>query len=276
MAQHPIDGKTIVITGASSGIGEAAARRLARDGARVCLVARRADELARVRAAIEDEGGYAWTHAADLSNEAEVDGTVQALLAAHERIDVLVNNAGRSIRRRVSESFERYHDFQRLMQLNYFAAVKLTLGLLPRMLEQGDGHIINVSSMSALIPTPRFAAYVASKSALEGFSRTLAAELVDQGVAVSVINFPLVNTPMTAPTQVYRYLRQMDADDAAEWVVKAIDKRPFRVANRLGEAWGIATFALPTASTLWTGRLFKMVGKRLEKRAERETAENAG
>lgn len=276
MAHHSVDGKTVVITGASSGIGEAAALRLAHEGARVCLVARRADELERVRERIENEGGYAWTHAADLSDEAQVDATVQALLAAHERIDVLINNAGRSIRRRVTDSLDRYHDFQRLMQLNYFAAVKLTLGLLPRMLEQREGHIINVSSMSALIPTPRFAAYVASKSALEGFSRTLAAELVDEGVEVSVINFPLVKTPMTAPTAVYRYLKQMDVDDAAEWVLRAIQRRPFRVASRLGEAWGMATFALPKPSTLWTGRLFKAVGKRLEKRAAREVPQSSG
>jgi short-subunit dehydrogenase len=273
--RHSIDGKTIVITGASSGIGETAALRLAQDGARVCLIARRVDELERVRKAIEENGGYAWTHACDLSDSKAVDACIAAILDAHEHVDVLINNAGRSIRRPVRESIDRYHDFERLMQLNYFAAVKMTLGLLPRMLEQRSGHIINISSMSALIPTPRFAAYVASKSALEGFSRTLAAELVDDGVDVTVINFPLVKTPMIAPTAVYKYLPQMSPEHAAGWIASAIEKRPFRIATPLGGAWGMATYALPKMATQWTGRLFKAVGKRLEGRVRREAEAEA-
>lgn len=267
-----IDGKTIVITGASSGIGEAAAKRLAYHGARVCLIARRAEELQRVKAEIEAEGGYAWIFAADLSNPDSVDACVQAVLQSHECVDILVNNAGRSIRRSVRESLNRFHDFERLMQVNYFAPVRLTLGLLPRMLEQGFGHVINVSSMSAIIPTPRFSAYVSSKAALEGFSRTLAAELVDESIHVTVINFPLVKTPMTAPTAVYRYLPQMNVEDAAEWIIRAIEKRPLRIATRLGGAWGMATMALPQTATEWTGRLFKVVGRRLEKRAQRQVS----
>ncbi|HWU69004.1 MAG TPA: SDR family NAD(P)-dependent oxidoreductase [Stenotrophobium sp.] len=262
-----IHGKTIVITGASSGIGAAAAMRLAREGARVCLVARRADELERVRAAIEKDGGLAWAYPADLSDEKALDACAQKILAGHQRVDILINNAGRSIRRLVVESLDREHDFQRTMQINYFAAVRLTLRMLPRMLEQGAGHIINVSSMSAQVPTPRYAAYVASKSALEGFSRTLAAEMVDKGVHITVINYPLVKTPMTAPTKVYRYLRQMDVDKAAEWIVRAVRKRPYRIASRLGDTWGMATTALPGPTVEWTGRLFRFVGKRLERRA---------
>ncbi|MEQ1439829.1 SDR family NAD(P)-dependent oxidoreductase [Fontimonas sp. SYSU GA230001] len=267
---NAIAGKTIVITGASSGIGEATALHLARRGARLCLVARRADELARVQTEIRALRAEAWIYPTDLSKSGEVEACADALLAEHPRIDVLVNNAGRSIRRPVRESLDRIHDFERTMDLNYFAAVRLTLRLLPGMLERRSGQIVNVSSMSTLMPTPRFAAYVASKSALEGFSRTLAAELVGSGVQVSVVNFPLVKTAMTAPTAVYRYLPQMDVDDAAEWIVRAIDKRPYRVANRLGEAWNAATALLPGPTVHWTGRLFQVVGKRLQQRAERD------
>lgn len=266
---EPIKGKTIIITGASSGIGATTAMRLAREGARVCLVARREEELAQVRDSIKQHGGQAWIYPADLSDEKAVDACAQQILAEHPRVDILINNAGRSIRRLVVESLDREHDFHRTMQLNYFAAVRLILRVLPRMLEQRAGHIINVSSMSAQVPTPRFAAYVASKSALEGFSRTLAAELVGQGVQVTVINYPLVKTPMTAPTAIYRHLRQMDPAQAAEWIVKAIRKRPYRVASRLGDAWGMMTTALPDPTVEWTGRLFKFVGKRLEQRAQK-------
>jgi short-subunit dehydrogenase len=265
-----IHGRTIVITGASSGIGEAAALRLARDGARLCLVARRVDELTRVQNTVRALGGEAWIYPTDLSQTGEVEACADALLAEHTRIDVLVNNAGRSIRRSVRESFERIHDYERTMALNYFAAVRLSLRLLPGMIERNDGHIVNISSLSALMPTPRFSAYVASKCALEGFSRTLAAELSGQNVAVSVINFPLVKTAMTAPTAVYRYLPQMSAEKAAGWIAKAIETRRFRVVNRFGEAWNAATALAPEPTVKWTGRLFRVVGKRLQQRAERE------
>ncbi|HEY0975769.1 MAG TPA: SDR family NAD(P)-dependent oxidoreductase [Solimonas sp.] len=265
-----IHGRTIVVTGASSGIGEAAALRLAREGARLCLVARREDELKRVQDGVRALGAEAWIYPADLSQAAAVEACADAILADHPVIDVLVNNAGRSIRRFVRESLDRVHDFERTMDLNYFAAVRLSLRLLPGMLERRSGQIVNVSSVSTLIPTPRFAAYVASKCALEGFSRTLAAELVGSGVAVTVVHYPLVKTAMTAPTAVYRYLPQMRVEDAAEWIARAIDKRPLRIASRVGEAWHTATAILPGPTVEWTGRLFKVVGQRLQRRAERE------
>lgn len=269
-----IRGKTIVITGASSGIGEAAALRLAREGARLCLVARRADELTRVQNLVRALGAEAWIYPTDLSQPGEVEACADALLAEHTRVDVLVNNAGRSIRRRVTESFERMHDYERTMALNYFAAVRLTLRLLPGMVERDDGHIVNISSLSALMPTPRFSAYVASKCALEGFSRTLAAELSGRNIAVSVINFPLVKTAMTAPTAVYRYLPQMHTDKAAGWIAKAIESRRYRITNRFGEAWNAATALAPDPTVKWTGRLFKVVGARLQKRVGREAEPN--
>ena len=270
-----IRNRTIVLTGASSGIGEAAARQLARRGARVCLIARRADELERVKNDIEARGGEAWAYAADLSDEASLDACAASILADHPRVDVLVNNAGRSIRRMVADSVDRFHDYQRTMQINYFAPVRLTLKLLPQMLERGSGHIINVSSYSTLIPVPRFAAYVASKCALEGFSRSLAAEMVDKEIYVTVINYPLVKTPMTAPTAAYKYLKQMDVDDAAGWIIEAVEKRPARMATRIGEAWNVALSALPGITTLFTGKFMLARGRKLQKLAEQADQSSA-
>lgn len=270
---HSIRGKVIVITGASSGIGAEAARQMAAAGGKICLIARRADELAQVQQQIRDAGGKAWIYPADLSKEAEVDACAKAILTEHERIDVLVNNAGRSIRRLVSDSLDRYHDFQRTMQINYFGPVRLTLALLPRMLAQKSGHIINVSSYSTLIPVPRFAAYVASKSALEGFSRSLAAEFVGKDIHVTLINFPLVKTPMTAPTAAYNYIKQMSVEEAAGWISTAIRKRPARMATPVGEAWGVAMSAIPKLTTAFTGRLMLNRAKRLQQKVEAATRE---
>lgn len=266
-----IEGKTVVLTGASSGIGEAAARQLAARGARVCLVARRADELARVQDAIRSAGGQAWTYSADLSVIEEAEACADRILAEHDDVDVLVNNAGRSIRRPVTASLDRFHDYQRTMQLNYFAAVRLTQKFLPGMLARRRGQIVNVSSLSVQVATPQFAAYVASKSALEGFSRCLANEMVGKGVAVSLISYPLVRTAMTAPTAVYRYVPMMDATAAGGWIVRAIEQRSPRVGPTLGDAWGALTLMLPGATTELTGRAFRFVGQRLQRRAERDS-----
>ncbi|WP_043766901.1 SDR family NAD(P)-dependent oxidoreductase [Algiphilus aromaticivorans] len=266
-----VAGKHIVLTGASSGIGESAALRLAELGARLCLVARREPELLRVRDAVLEAGGEADIYPADLSDQEAVGALAQRLLDEQPRIDVLINNAGRSIRRPVAESLDRFHDYTRTMQLNYFAPVQLTLALLPRFYAQGAGHIINVSSMAALIPTPRFSAYTGSKCALDGFSRTLAAEHVGRGIAVTTINYPLVKTPMTAPTRIYRYLPQMDRRKAAEWMVEAIARRPVRMTTYTGRTWGTATAALPGPTVRATGRIFRTVGEALRRRAERDS-----
>lgn len=259
--------RTIVITGASSGIGEAAAMRLAELGATVCLVARRETELQRVCDTIRSAGGEAYVYPADLTDQDAIAACAQRLLDAHPRIDVLVNNAGKSIRRALLDSLDRFHDYQRTMQLNYLAAVQLTLALMPRFRQQGSGHIINISSMAALVPTPRYTAYTGSKCALDGFSRALGAELEGSGIAVTVINFPLVKTPMTEPTRIYRYLPQMDRFAAAEWIVEAVEKRPARIATRLGSTWGVATAALPGPTVRATGRLFRTLGGYLQRRA---------
>ncbi|MDR3417455.1 MAG: SDR family NAD(P)-dependent oxidoreductase [Nevskia sp.] len=250
-------GLTIVITGASSGIGEAAAKQLARAGANVCLVARRRDELERVREEIVAEGGNAHIYPADLTDNDSVDACCAAILAEHERVDVLVNNAGRSIRRSLRESVDRPHDFERTMQINYFAAVRMTLRLLPRMLQQGQGHVINVSSAAVLTNPPRFAAYTASKAALDSFSRSLRIELNHKGITVTSLNYPLVKTAMTAPTEIYKYVPQMDVAKAAGWIVGAVKSHPAFRSTVPAHALHVATAALPGTTLMMMGQFYK-------------------
>lgn len=266
-----LQGKTIIITGASSGIGEAAARQLAKAGAGVCLVARRADELARVRREIEAFGGQCWTYPADLSDPQSLDACAAAMLGDHARIDVLVNNAARSIRRSIVESLDRAHDYERSMQLNYFGALRLTLKLLPRFLEQGSGHVINSSTMSAQIPIPLFSAYLASKAALESFSRSLSAELGHKGIAVTMIYFPMVRTPMSSRTRIYRHMPMMKVDTAAGWIVEAVRTRPARIARPLATMGGLALAAFPGPVTRWSQTAFRTMDRLLQKRLKRSS-----
>lgn len=272
MSQTPIPlaGLTIVITGASSGIGEEAARQLAAAGAIVCLVARREEELARVQSAIAAAGGRAHCYAADLSDGEATDAVCAKILQEHARVDVLVNNAGRSIRRPLRESVGRPHDFERTIQLNYLAAVRFTLNLLPRFLAQGSGHVINVSSVAALMSTPRFAAYLASKSALDAFSRSLRIELEDAGVAVTTLNYPLVKTAMSAPTAIYKYLPQMEVSEAAGWIVDAVRTRPARRTTRLALAFHIATTVVPGPALRVLGRFYRDRAAKLQRKLEAE------
>lgn len=223
-------GKGIVITGASSGIGRATALRLAKLGAHVILLARREDELAEVCAEITAAGGQCDYYGIDLNDFDAIDNWLQEFNAAGQRCDVLVNNAGRSIRRPVAEALTRFHDYERCMKLNYFAAVRLTLGLLPQMIERGRGHIINISTWGTLMPAPRFSAYAASKSALDAFSNSLGSEMRHKGIGVTTVHFPIVKTPMIAPTKVYAKLPGLTPDGAAGWIEKAIRKRPARIA----------------------------------------------
>lgn len=262
--------KVIVLTGASSGIGAAAAIRLAAEGARLRLLARREDELKAVQRQIEQDGGEARIHPVDLSDFDDLDRCAEKLLEQDPHIDVLINNAGRSIRRPIKEAIGRDHDFERTMQLNYLAPVRLTMRLLPRWLEQGHGHLVNVSSQSAMMPTPRFAAYVASKSALEGFSRSIAAELRSDGIKVTIINYPLVRTPMTAPTKVYKKLDMMDVDEAADWMLRAVRERPARITDRRGLAFQMAMSAAPGPTAQFTGWFFDQMVRRLSRGADRD------
>jgi short-subunit dehydrogenase len=271
-----ISGKIIVVTGASSGIGEASAKRLAALGAQVALVARRQDELVRVHADIVAAGGQASVHAADLSDRASLEACADRILERYRHIDVLVNNAGRSIRRLVSESTERFHDYERTMQINYFAPVALTLKVLPSMLARGSGQIVNVTSFSTLLPVPRFSAYAASKAALETFSRSLSAELVGKDITVTLVHYPLVKTPMTAPTKAYSYMKQMPVEEAADWMVRAIVRKPARIATKSGRAWTIATSILPSVSTSLAGRWLLGRAARIAKKIEADEARDVG
>lgn len=255
--------KTIVITGASSGIGAAAARKLSAHGARVILLARRAEALEKLAAEIAASGGLASYYPVDLADAEATEAVAERILEDVDGVDVLINNAGRSIRRPITESLDRPHDFQRTVDLNYMAAVRLTLKLLPGMLARGDGHVINVSSQSTQMPMPRFAAYVASKSALEGFSRSIAAELAGSGVAVTIVKYPLVRTPMSGATKLYERLPMLSPEQAAEWLVTAIAKRPARIATMPGRLWEMSTATLPGLTTEVTGRFMNYVANRL-------------
>ena len=242
-----IEGKVVVITGASSGIGEAVALRVGEAGGIAVLVARSEDKLNEVKSQIEEAGGVAHVHPGNLSELEDCDRLVDEILAAHGRVDILVNNAGRSIRRSIGNSYDRFHDFQRTMQLNYFGALKLIIGFLPGMRERKSGHIINVSSIGAQTNTPRFSAYVASKSALDAFSRSIASELVDDHVSITTVYMPLVRTPMIAPTGMYDAFPTASPDEAAEMITKAMIYKPKKVATRLG-TFGEVLYALAPKS----------------------------
>ncbi|MET1071383.1 MAG: SDR family oxidoreductase, partial [Umezawaea sp.] len=183
-------GRTVLITGASSGIGRATALAVARRGAIPLLVARRADELAAVAEEIRAGGGTAHCHPCDLTDGDAVDALVKQVLAEHD-VDMLVNNAGKSIRRSVLRSVDRLHDYERTMALNYFAPMRLILGLLPHMTERRSGHVVNVSTMGVQTNTPRFSAYLGSKAALDAVGRVAAAETVADGVTFTSVRMPL-------------------------------------------------------------------------------------
>jgi NAD(P)-dependent dehydrogenase (short-subunit alcohol dehydrogenase family) len=242
-----IAGKVVVITGASSGIGQAVALKVGEAGGITALVARSIDKLEETKVAIEEVGGTATVHSADLSDLDDCDKVVEEILAEHGRVDILVNNAGRSIRRSIEHSYDRFHDFQRTMQLNYFGALKLIIGFLPGMRERKTGHIINVSSIGAQTNTPRFSAYVASKSALDAFSRCIASELVDDHVYITTIYMPLVRTPMIAPTGMYDAFPTASPDEAADLVTGAMISKQKKVATRLG-TFGEVLYALAPKS----------------------------
>lgn len=241
--QQKVNGKTILITGASSGIGLTVAHSLAKAGAHVLLLARSKDTLEEVKAEIEAQGGKASVFPCDLNDMESIDKVSQQILKEIPQIDILINNAGRSIRRAVHESVDRFHDFERTMQLNYFGAVRLVLNLLPHMIARKDGQIINISSIGVLANATRFSAYVASKAALDAFSRCLSAEVHSHKIAITSIYMPLVRTPMIAPTKIYNYVPTLSPEEAADLIAYAIVKRPKKVATNLGRLASI-TYAI--------------------------------
>ncbi|HMC06895.1 MAG TPA: SDR family oxidoreductase [Solirubrobacterales bacterium] len=232
--EKAVRGKVVMVTGASSGIGHSAALKIADAGGNVLLVARSAEKLEEIKEQIEIAGGTAHVHPCDLSDMDDIDRMADEVLAEHGHVDVLVNNAGRSIRRSVALSYDRFHDYERTMQLNYFGAVKLILKLLPMMRERKNGHIINVSSIGVQTNTPRFSAYIASKAALDAFTRCIASEIVDDNVHTTVIFMPLVRTPMIAPTRMYRRFPTITPEEAADMICEAIIHQPKRIATPVG------------------------------------------
>jgi short-subunit dehydrogenase len=250
--------RTVLITGASSGIGEATALKLGAAGGHVLLVARTKSKLEEVADQIDALGGTADVHPCDLTDVDDIDRMADEVLRQHGQVDILVNNAGKSIRRSVDRSYDRFHDYQRTMQLNYFAPVKLILDLLPVMREQGFGHIVNISSIGLQVNTPRFAAYLASKAALDAFSRSIGPEVIGDGVHLTTVYMPLVKTPMIAPTKVYDRIPTMSPEKAAEMVTEAIRKRPKRTGTTLGNI-GQLTYAIaPGAQDLIVNRAYHL------------------
>jgi NAD(P)-dependent dehydrogenase (short-subunit alcohol dehydrogenase family) len=229
-----VRGKRILITGASSGIGLETALKVGEAGGEVLLVSRTREKLEEVATQIEAAGGVAHVHPADLSDLEDIDRLAAEVLETHGGVDVLVNNAGRSIRRSVARSYDRFHDYERTMQLNYFGALKLILAFLPGMRERRSGHIINVSSIGVQTNTPRFSAYVASKAALDAFSRCVAPECVGDNVKFTTVYMPLVRTPMIAPTDIYKAFPTLTPDEAAQMLADAMIDKPKRLASRLG------------------------------------------
>ncbi|QBM16565.1 hypothetical protein MARI_06480 [Marinobacter sp. JH2] len=232
--QGTVEGKVCVVTGATSGIGLATAEKLAEAGAILVIGARTKETLDEVAAQLEAKGGNIHAYQCDFSDMEDCDRFVKTVLDNHGHVDVLVNNAGRSIRRSLSLAFDRFHDFERTMQLNYFGSVRLIMGFAPAMLERRGGHVVNISSIGVLTNAPRFSAYVASKSALDAFSRCAAAEWSDRNVTFTTINMPLVKTPMIAPTKIYDSVPTLTPEEAADMVADAIVHRPKRIATRLG------------------------------------------
>jgi short-subunit dehydrogenase len=254
-----VAGRNIMITGASSGIGKSAALEIGEAGGTMLLVARRADQLQEVADEIEDRGGVAYVHRCDLTDMDDIDRMASEVLAKHETVDVLVNNAGKSIRRSVDRAYERFHDYQRTMQLNYFAAVKLILDLLPTMRERQSGHIVNISTIGLQMNTPRFSAYVASKAALDAFSRSIGPEVINDGVHITTVYMPLVRTPMIAPTKIYDRFPTLSPDEAGHMIAEAIRKRPKRIATALGSL-GQLTYAIaPGAQDLLVNRAYHLI-----------------
>ncbi len=253
-----VKNKVIVVTGGSSGIGKAAALKLASAGAKVILVARGEEKLVETKNEIEAAGGKCWMYTADISDMASCDALVARVLKEHGGCDYLINNAGRSIRRGVINSFDRFHDFERTMQLNYFGALRLIFGFLPKMIENKRGHIVNISSIGVLSNAPRFSAYVASKSALDSFAACAASEFLDKGINFTTINMPLVRTPMIAPTKMYESVPTLSPEQAAELVVEAIVYKPVRIATRLGIFGAIAHAAAPKLTQVLLNAAFNM------------------
>jgi len=259
-----VAGRTVLVTGASHGIGRATAIRLGRAGATVLLVARSADVLEELVEQLRADGGDAYALPADLSDaDAAVPSLARRILDEHGPPDVIVNNAGKSIRRTVEQSYERFHDYTRTANLNYLGPVRLLLTLLPAMRERGSGHIVNVSTVGVLLPpTPRWSAYQASKAAFDVWLRSLAAEAHDDGITATSLYMALVHTRMSAPTDDFKLMPGLSADEAAGLVCHAIVDRP----SAITPWWATTAALIDTAARGTSDRLVRLYAKRFTAR----------
>ena len=254
-------GKVVLVTGGSSGIGLSAACRFAEAGAITVICARDADKLAE---AVKEIRAYAgkdakvFSYSADIANEASCAELVRTLQEQHGGVDFLINNAGRSIRRAIEASYDRFHDYERTMQLNYFGSLRVTMGLLPGMVAKKKGHVVNISSISVLVNAPRFSAYVASKAALDAWTACASSEFADQGITFTTVNMPLVRTPMTAPTKIYDSMPLLKPEEAADMVVQACIDKPVRVATRLGIFGEVLHAVAPRITQIIMNTTFRM------------------
>jgi NAD(P)-dependent dehydrogenase (short-subunit alcohol dehydrogenase family) len=270
-----VNGKTVLITGASSGIGRAAALKVAAAGGIPLLVARSADKLEETRQEIADAGAHAFTYSADVSDPDSVDKLVEQVLADHPTVDVLVNNAGRSIRRSVALSYDRFHDFERTIKLNYLGTIKLIMGLLPHMRERRSGHVVNVSSIGVQTNPPRFSAYVASKAALDAWTRVVGSESIGDNVHFTTIHMPLVRTPMIAPTKIYDSFPTISPDEAADLICEAIRAKPKHLGTRLGTFGEVAYALFPKAVDQILSTAYKVFPDSAAAKGQKDPGEHA-
>ena len=269
-------GKVVMVTGASSGIGLESARKFAASGAIVILVARTLSKLQEQADIISKQGGEAYAYSCDLSELADIDRLAKKVLEDFGRVDILVNNAGRSIRRAVMESLDRFHDYERTMQLNYFGCVRLINGLLPSMVANKGGQIINISSIGCLVNAPRFAAYVASKSALDAFSRSLSSEVKQDNIDISTIYMPLVRTPMIAPTKIYNYAPTWSVDKASSLVVDAAIHKTKRIKTFLGQTMEMSYAVAPKLNDSLLARGFQLFPSSAKARGKKDDEAPSG
>ncbi len=256
--RESVDGTITLITGGSSGIGEAAAKKIAAAGGEVVLVARTPENLEKVAKDIRSSGGIAHVYPCDLTDMDAIAAMADKVLADLGGVDVLINNAGRSIRRSLALSYDRIHDYQRTMQLNYLGAVQLILKFIPGMRERGFGQIINVSSVGVQTRAPRFGAYIASKSALDSLCDALQAEVVDEDIKFTTVHMALVRTPMISPTKMYDKFPALTPDQAAGVITDAIVQRPRRASSPFGQFAALADAVNPAVMDRVRNRAFTM------------------
>jgi len=256
--RRKVKGKVVVVTGATSGIGKECALRLAAADATVVLVARTLAKLDETMAEIKDAGGTARAISCDVSREKDTSKLIASVLKDYGRVDILINNAGRSIRRSVRYSYDRFHDFERTMELNYFGSLRLILGFLPSMEQHKSGQIINISSIGVLTSPPRFSAYVASKAALDAFSLCAAPEFAADNIDFTTIYKPLVRTPMIAPTSLYKAFPTLSPEQARDLVIKAIISKPKRMSTKLGVAGAVAQATMPSVTEAFLSQAYAL------------------